>query len=45
MVAAGFDLDRDHVGSGFGEGGDEFVGVLDHQMAIEGRVVTGGGWP
>ena len=35
QVAAGFDLDRDHVGAGFGEGGDVLVGILDHEVAIE----------
>ena len=34
-MAAGFDLDGDHVGAGFGEGGDELVGILDHEVAVE----------
>jgi len=37
QMAAGFDLDGDHVGAGLGEGGDELVGVLDHEVAIEGK--------
>ena len=34
-VAASFDVDADHVRAGLGEGRDELVGVLDHQMAVE----------
>jgi hypothetical protein len=36
-VAAGFEVDADPVGPGIGESGDELVGILDHQVAIEGQ--------
>ena len=35
QVAADLLLDGDHVGAGLGEGGDEGVGILDHQVAVE----------
>ena len=35
QVAADLLVDGDHVGAGLGEGGDEGVGVLDHQVAVE----------
>src|SRR5580704_13192428 len=38
QVAAGFVMDADPVGAGLGKGGDEFVGILDHQVAIEGQL-------
>jgi len=34
-MAAGLVMDADPVGSCFGQGGDEFVWVLDHQVAVE----------
>ena len=34
-VDAGFLVDGDPVGAGFGEGGDEVVGAFDHEMAVE----------
>jgi len=37
-MAAGLVVDADPVGAGLGEGGDEFVGVLDHEVAIEGQL-------
>ena len=37
-MAAGLVVDADPVGPGVGKGGDEFVGVLDHQVAVERQV-------
>ena len=37
QVDAGFLMDGNPVGTGFGEGGDELIGIFDHQMAIEGN--------
>ena len=34
-VAADLDVDGDHVSASGGKVGDEFVGVLDHEVAIE----------
>ena len=36
-VTADLLLDADHVGAGLGEGGDEGVGVLDHEVAVKGE--------
>ena len=41
QVAADLLVDGHHVGAGFGEGGDEVVGVLDHQVAVEGEFGDG----
>ena len=41
QVHAGFLMDGDPVGAGFGEGGDEVVGILDHQVAVERHVADG----
>ncbi len=38
QMAAGFVMDADPVRPGLGEVGDEDVGVLDHQVAVEGEV-------
>ena len=35
QVTADLDVDADHVGAGGGEVGDELVGVLDHEVAVE----------
>ena len=35
-VDAGFLMHGDPVGASLGEGGDEFVGPFNHEMAIEG---------
>ena len=35
QVGAGLVVDADPVGAGLGERGNEFVGVLDHQVAVE----------
>ena len=37
-MAAGLVVHADPVGPGLGKGGDEFVGVLDHQVAVERQV-------
>src|SRR5208337_3639387 len=37
QVRAGLVVDTEPVGSRFGKGGDEFVGVIDHQVAVEGQ--------
>ena len=36
-MAAGLVVDADPVGSGIGKRGDEVVGILDHEVAIEGQ--------
>ena len=38
QVAAGLVVDADPVGPGVGKRGDELVGILDHQVAIERQV-------
>src|SRR5208283_568222 len=38
---AGLLLDGDHVGAGLGEDGDVVVGVLDHEMTVEGELGDG----
>ena len=40
-MAADFLLDGDQVGAGSGEGGDEGVRVLDHQVAVERKLGDG----
>ena len=42
QVGAGLVMDADPVGPRLGEGGDEFIGVIDHQMAVERET---GGFP
>jgi hypothetical protein len=37
-VDAGFLMDGDPVDASLGEGGDEFVGPFNHEMAIEGHL-------
>ena len=37
QVRADFVVDADPVGAGLGERGDEIVGVIDHQVAVEGQ--------
>ena len=41
QVAADLLMHGDHVGAGLGEGGDEGVGVLDHQVAVERQLGDG----
>ena len=41
QMAASLDLDRDHIGSRLGEGGDELVRILDHQVAVERQIGNG----
>src|ERR1019366_4726500 len=38
QVAADFLLNRDQVGTGLDEGGDEGIRVLDHQVAVDGQL-------
>lgn len=40
-MAAGLPMDGEEVGAGSGEVGDEPVGVLDHEVTIEGEVCEG----
>jgi hypothetical protein len=35
QVDAGFVVDPDPIGARLGEGGNEIVGILDHEVAIE----------